>query len=67
MWRAVVNGKGKKKNDIRQSEARSSKQRLKGENRYEKKAAQVSLQRMADIPQRKNTAWSCNCELTSLG
>jgi hypothetical protein len=56
MRRAVINGRGKK-NDIRQSEARSSKQRFeKARTDTEKKAAQVSLQRMADIPRKKFTA-----------
>jgi hypothetical protein len=67
MRRAVVNGRSKK-NDIRQSEARSSKQRLKGENRYrEKGSASIVTENGGHTPEKKNTAWSCNCELTSLG
>jgi len=57
--RAVVNGSGKK-NDIRQSEARSSKQRLKGENIYrEKGSASIVTENGGHTPEKIFTAWTC--------
>jgi len=68
--RAVVKGgvrreERKKSVDIRQSEARSSKQRLKGGNRYrEKGGASIVTEEWLTYPE-KSTAWTCDCELTS--
>ena len=55
MSRAVVNGGGKKKNDIRQSEARSSKQRFKGKNIYrEKGGASIVTENGGHTPGKKH-------------